>query len=235
MFLVGFIPVRTWRRKFREFFMYRDLMLIKGLFIKKRRYDCIFSMGDACFVARALKAAGLRNFSGPFDWLRDGDFESRVNLLMTNFADFCNHTDFEYAGAPGIWRNRKTGLTFMHDFTKDGVFDDEFPAICEKYRRRTTRLIEKLKNSHRVLIVYGSRNIDIDEIKDAIVKLRQKFGTQVEFLCFKCDENYRKCRTAQKIGAGLYMARVGTFEIWGSSAHNRVTRQMVGAMAGISL
>lgn len=127
---------------------------------KKRTYDIVFSLGEACFVASSLKRFGLRKFSSPFDWMFGATFAERFRIFLNDFAHFTDKEDFQPAGQridpnpQDIYYNQRTGITFNHDFPMNGSLDADWPMVAEKYARRINRLIREIKNAEKVLIVY---------------------------------------------------------------------------------
>ena len=65
--------------------------------MKRKKYDLIFSLGEACLTATFLKKLSLRAMSTPFDWIAGGTFEKRVDFLETpcyNAYCACKSDDF---------------------------------------------------------------------------------------------------------------------------------------------
>ncbi len=169
------IPVGDWRKRCRNILLYGHL---KDFLIRQKRYDCVFFLGEACFIASSLKRAGLRRFSGPFDWVADAPFEKRMELLRLGFPDFFNKEDLvplgekvSYAAESSVphaaYYNAHTGLRYPHDFPFHGDFNHDYIAVREKYERRCQRLVRLLRTSRNVLMVYG-------ETDKAAVSLEKK-------------------------------------------------------------
>lgn len=51
--------------------------------MRKRKYDLIFSLGEACFMASALRKNKLRFFACPFDWMYGSNFKGRCKILRS--------------------------------------------------------------------------------------------------------------------------------------------------------
>lgn len=127
--------------------------------IKKRKYEAIFSLGEACSCATNLKLNYLRRFSGPFDWCYGANLPLRLSYVLEDFKDFFNQEDFICAGIATnnmAYRNKRTTITYNHDFSKEGEFSEEYPMIFQKYQRRTQRMLSYLKSGKPVLLVYQS-------------------------------------------------------------------------------
>lgn len=168
----------------------------------KNKYDCIFSMGSACFSAELLTKAKLRVFSSPFDWLRGGNFKTRGELICNGFKDFL---DIEYLEKTGqrdypercdIYLNKYNGIGFFHDFPKDEILADSHPKVKEKYDRRIDRLIEKLCHSEHSLIIYMEMFEDDINDKGVILplidKINKKFNkSSIDLLYIKHNQNMK--------------------------------------------
>ena len=97
---------------------------MEDLLLFKKKYDCIFSLGSACFCAEMLTKSNLRVFSSPFDWLNGGSFSQRMEFIYTNFENFLNIEGLkkigerEYPESCDIYLNEQTSVIFNHDFPK---------------------------------------------------------------------------------------------------------------------
>lgn len=123
-----------------------------------KKYDFVFSLGEACSCSTALRDNGLQIQSFPFDWVALGDFQGRAETVASGFADFFNAEDLEYAGSNGCrsecYKNRRNGYFFTHDFPYKGDFKTDYPAARAKFDRRIDRLMRRLKDSRNVLVCY---------------------------------------------------------------------------------
>lgn len=161
----------------------------KDLNIFNTKYDCIFSMGSACFSAELLTKAKLRVFSSPFDWLRGGNFKTRGELICNGFEDFLNIEylekigEREYPENCDIYSNKHNGIEFIHDFPKGEKLADSYPKVKNKYDRRIDRLIEKLYNSEHSLIVYMELFDDDINGEDVILPLADKINKKFNKDC----------------------------------------------------
>lgn len=123
------------------------------------RYDFAFSMGAACACSQALRRAGMQYASFPFDWANTREMAMRTQILLDSFADLMPLEDLEYVGPnpsndKDIYINRKTGMTFLHDFPKGKPIAECIEAIREKYRRRAARLHGLLERGGSVLMLF---------------------------------------------------------------------------------
>ncbi len=137
----------------------------------KKRYDFVFSLGQACSCTENLRKAKLQVLSYPFDWLYGTSLEARIGLLVNDFRDWFRKDDFEFdSDKPGskfhVYRNVRTGLIFNHDFPRSDDFTTGYGKVCARYKRRTARLIKKIEASAKVLAVYVEQPYARDFVPD---------------------------------------------------------------------
>ena len=161
--------------------------------MKKESFDFVCSLGSSCLCATALRDAGLRFSSGPFDWLYGPPLKNRVDTVVGDFAGWFESEDFEFVGNPekfehDSYANRRTGYTFPHEFDLGRPFAESYPGVRAKYDRRIARFYERIRASRRVLFVWlenplvDDRPSD-DEVAASHKALSEKFpGVQVELL-----------------------------------------------------
>ena len=170
-----------------------------------KQYDYIFSIGEACLCASALRILGLRDFSGPFDWLFGATIIERIDIMINEFENYFNKEDLIFNSQRkdqkpnDIYYNTRTKIIFNHDFPIDGLFDVSYPKIKEKYDRRISRIISILKSKKPVLIVFmelpdetinGIKSID--ELTESLNKLQTKFNNKnIDILYIKHDTNMK--------------------------------------------
>ncbi len=114
-------------------------------------YQHAFSVGDGCNVAAALSRTGLREHSGPFDWVIS-DIEDVMTLIENHFEDFLNPEMLVPSPIPfnaGQRRHtRYKSIIFVHDFAPEEdapPLEEQIGAIQEKYARRIAYFYECLK------------------------------------------------------------------------------------------
>lgn len=157
------------------------------------KYDYICSIGSSCLCAIVLREARLRLASGPFDWVTDGSFGSRIDFLVNDFAGWFEARDLEKVGNPNkfdhdSYRNLATGFLFPHEFEPGRPFDEEYASIRAKYDRRISRMYRSIGAADRVLFVWIENPVDTDrpseeDVVAARKRLMEKFpGTAVDFL-----------------------------------------------------
>jgi len=126
---------------------------------KTKKYDLVFSIGEACSCTDALRHAGLQDSSYPLDWLFGTDFIGRCKILASKFDRFIEMNDLEYVFSVrsiscDAYHNKYNDLTFNHDFLQHKDLSETYPAVHEKYMRRISRLLHNMKSAKKILIVY---------------------------------------------------------------------------------
>ena len=166
------------------------------------KYDLIFGIGSACSCSQTLRKLNLQFYSYPLDWLYGRDFSYRVDLLVNEFKDFINREDLVFENRWNnddqnpcdIYKNQRTGIVFNHDFPKDVPLEKSFEAIRSKYERRINRLIEQIRQSDRILVVYvedpgNSEDVGEQVLRDCQKKIEEKFsGKRIDLLYVGCRE-----------------------------------------------
>jgi hypothetical protein len=204
-------------------------LALKKLFVKKTAYDCVFSLGEGCFTAQALRHSRLRKFSGPFDWVMGSSFEKRIKFLTDDFRNFFNKEDFEFVmtgekQGNDFYTNKRTGLLYMHDFPSKGNFDIEFPAAKEKYERRIGGLLNLIESANRVLAVYadvkGTKYRTDKEIAGLFSKLRKKFGEKIDLFYVKSNPELKPNQSKITYNeSGLIIGEYFGNDSWGDKKH----------------
>jgi len=168
-----------------------------------KKYDFAFSLGAACAASQALRCAGMQFASYPFDWTAGSDIVSRARMIATDFehwleSDQLELTDVLYGSLnASLYRDRRSGITFVHDFPAGCYLEDELPVVREKYRRRIDRLIKGLESGKRVLAIYNEipyREPDTDaHILEAYELLRRRFPeTEIDIVYFAEEPSFTK-------------------------------------------
>ena len=124
-------------------------------------YDYIFSLGPNCVTAVQLKRCGLRKESGPFDWMFTDHTSGLSRVIQNEFDGYMNLQNLrveghDYYRMNYLVKDNRYGLVSAHDFdlklNPDGILLT-YPQVIEKIRRRSQRLMERMKSSRRILFV----------------------------------------------------------------------------------
>jgi hypothetical protein len=127
--------------------------------MEKKTYDFAFSCGATCAVTQALRAANVQFASFPFDWTASPSVVCCARMVADDFAHWMESEDLELVDIRRgglnkvLYRNRRTGFSFVHDFSSFKTFDESYPVESAKYARRIERLQSYLGASKRVLAV----------------------------------------------------------------------------------
>lgn len=175
-----------------------------------KRYDFIFSIGQACSSTENLRKANLQVMSYPFDWLYGTTIKERVDLLVNDFKGWFEKNDFIFdcykeGSRFNVYKNTRTGLIFNHDFPKEDDFATGYAKVSERYKRRVARLLGKIEASRHALAVYVeqpyTRQYSSDEeLKTLKARLDARFGDgKVELLYIHHGESLKSvCREATR-------------------------------------
>lgn len=219
-FISSLIPNRNMRHTVRK--TIRNFR-IKHLFIKKTKYDFVFSMGEACFVADCLKLRNLRKYSGPFDWMYASDFETRFKIFINEFEDYFNKSDLQLIDkneTVAVYKNIRTGLIYNHDFRANQPFDTEYQLVYDKYARRIKRLIDCAKSGGRILICYCEMRtasyVDTASLFQLLDYANMHFSNNIDLAYFRHNPNM-KIGTAKMIKQTPHLR---LFEYYGSNGGN---------------
>ena len=160
------------------------------------KYDLIFSMGEACSCSELIRSLNYQNYSYPFDWIAGCTFLERSKILINEFKDFINKEDLEFLQFASItnndvYKNKSNNLVFNHDFTSGVDFNEMYIKVKEKYNRRINRLLENIKNSQNILILYletpikNHPYINDNEIIEGFNLIKQKYPNKnIDLLYF---------------------------------------------------
>ena len=150
-----------------------------------RHYDFIFSCGFSCGVTQALREADMQFASFPFDWTASQGFRRCARMIAADFAHWMDREDLELVDIrrgginKHVYRNRRTGFGFVHDFSSYRTFDENFPRESAKYVRRIARFGECLGAAKTALAICvewpNLPRISADELKETRNILSAKY------------------------------------------------------------
>jgi hypothetical protein len=159
-------------------------------------------MGANCFLAGMLDALGLRMFSGPYDWVNGSTFEMRFRLFLNRFDKYFEKGDLQFQGhaeCTDVYRNQRTGLAYIHDFKLNSDFDAAYPEVRAKYDRRIARVLDKIKNGRRTLILYtetvgATQTLEIGRLVELVKEANAMYKSEIDLLYYKHNPLLFKCR-----------------------------------------
>jgi hypothetical protein len=166
----------------------------------KQKYDIIYSIGRDCACAMYMKQANLRACSGPFDWLTNANFETRIDLILNDFQDFINKNDIiplekdpnmHNDDSCDYYQNIRNGFYYYHDFPTGVAISKSFPAVYAKYMRRIKRFYDNINKHNRILLIWFSHyhNTPDDVLLDASKRICKKFGKNIDLLIIEHADN----------------------------------------------
>lgn len=155
---------------------------LQRLLSKKKTYDLIFGIGEACSCTQALRRARLQRASYPLDWVAGSNFLGRVRLLSARFDGFLDKNDLQDTGRNNgsdshlchIYYNTRTSIGFNHDFPEGQSLQESYPAVRQKYDRRIARLLDNIRAAETLLIVYVETPCCQDKTSDTDILLGYK-------------------------------------------------------------
>ncbi len=173
--------------------------------IYTKKYDLVFSLGEACPCTQAIRGSRLQFASFPFDWVICMDIISRAKELCSGFKNWFNKEDLVFVEKrpyepKNVYRNIKTNVHFIHDFPSDKTFEESYDEVNSKYERRAKRIISYIENSNRVLICYiqstnNKNEISDNDLQEVIKIFKERFkNTEFDLLYVfnKPDIEYKK-------------------------------------------
>jgi hypothetical protein len=171
----------------------------------KKTYDIAFSCGSVCAVTQALRAANAQFASFPFDWTGTPSLVRCAKMVADDFAHWIDREDLEFFDIrrgglnKRVYRNRRTGFAFVHDFTLFKPFDETYPAEAAKYARRIARFQKDLSAAKRVLVVAIEwpilPRLSDDALAEAKRLLEARYpNATFDILYFYCEDGHRDAR-----------------------------------------
>lgn len=159
-----------------------------------KNYDFAFSLGYSCGASQALRDAGLQFASFPLDWIGSPSLMASANTIATHFDKWLLADDLELFDVrhdtgflTRVYRNRRTGFGFSHEFSDFKNFDENYKAVSATYERRIKRLEDVLKGASNILALYLELPfracIGVDEMNAALAMLSKSYpGKTFELL-----------------------------------------------------
>ena len=121
------------------------------------KYDLIFSIGEACSCTECLRSAGLQFASFPWDWIVFPSLPERAELMCSGYRGWLEREDLEIvkkgpANGKDVYRNRRNGILYNHDFVAGVRLEEAFPAVKAKYERRIAHLDRLIREAMRPVL-----------------------------------------------------------------------------------
>jgi len=131
-----------------------------------RSYDLVVGVGGTCRCSMGLREAKLQLLSFPQDWNPGGGLVSKCETIVAGFSKWLDRDALVLQNPEEkenhlVYKNTKTGYTFLHDFHAKQTFDEQYPVVYRKYERRIARLMGLIDRARKILIVWV--NVPNDE------------------------------------------------------------------------
>ena len=128
------------------------------------RFQSVLSIGPQCLTSTLLQRAGLKTFSGPFDWIFSS-LDMVCDCIETDFADFLN-IDFLKPIPPDRRPDPSVGfanhLLYGQRYGLSSIFNHYDPRDAERYaylRRCVKRMRAALASREpQLLLAIGRRD-----------------------------------------------------------------------------
>lgn len=121
-----------------------ELRIVKDV-LSDKNFDNVISLGFFCSIAKDIESLGLRNFSGPFDWMVT-TWNGIFRCFQTNFEVFLKKENLYQADVDRcIYADKINNIIYFHDFSKYKTLDEQFDDVKKKYNRRIKRFYDEIK------------------------------------------------------------------------------------------
>ena len=152
----------------------------------KNKFDFVVSIGQGCASTSYLRRCNLQNFSFPFDWIAGAPFDVLTDYIINGFQNFLNIEDLEpyilkeghkNDGPCDLYRNKRNNYHHFHDFTKNMPLEESFKIVKAKYDRRIKRFYECIDSSKKILFVWFSHFVPLQDenFTESCKRLREHF------------------------------------------------------------
>ncbi|MCM1103416.1 MAG: papain-like cysteine peptidase [Clostridium sp.] len=78
-------------------------------------FENFISLGGWCGVASSMSKLGVRNFSGPFDWYFNYDFEAVLHCIETEFEGFLDKRNLVLEENGQEFQDIKNHFLYVHE------------------------------------------------------------------------------------------------------------------------
>ena len=166
---------------------------------EETNFGAAISVGTFCQSAMALKQAGLRKFSGPFDWIFS-NVGVVSHCIQDDFVKFLDRT--QYLAFPDLAEGVSNTNLCAHKFYRDHyglpvMFNHHAPIYDEEYNyflRCVYRFRSAMKSDCPKLLLMLIHDTVLDGRYSLLVEALEKYRTEflllfLRFSCFACGED----------------------------------------------
>lgn len=175
----------------------------------RESFDLIYSIGEDCACATYMKRNKLRSVSGPFDWLTHADFDTRVELILSDFENFLNFEDLKFLEKDermfndpdcDYYENTRTGFYFFHNFPTGIKLELSYPQVLSQFQKRCRRFTNLIHKAQKPLLIWFSQyqKLSDEKILTTARKLSDRFGKKIHFAIIEHEENLPRGKIVQK-------------------------------------
>lgn len=131
---------------------------------KMNSFDFIMSLGANCMVAYQLKRLGLRDFSGPIDWVINSSLENVNQMIKNRFNDYMELSNLRIIGIHEGFYSVEDMLYNTYSFHDFPVSSNDcitnYPQFRELLNRRIERFYDRISQSKSALFVREKATYD---------------------------------------------------------------------------
>ncbi len=159
------------------------------------KFQHVIAFGCACNVAAGLSRLGLREHSGPFDWIMS-NMQLNLTLIKNGFRDFMLKENLIHRHHPmnnGQFFDQYYHIGFIHDFDPSQnapSLDEQYPIVRARYQRRIDYLMESLKEPTLLVHSFWGHEVTyLEEHIDEIMATIKSFhpDNDIIFMTNECD------------------------------------------------
>lgn len=153
-------------------------------------FDNFISLGPRCATADSMSKYGLRNWSGPFDWLVTTSFEKVLYLIENGFEGFMLKENLEIdSDKKHNFYDTKNEILFTHDEEFAISLEENYDELIKKYKKKIKRFLQELDKKNCFLRIVNDNAelkyiVTHEEDINRILK-KNNIGSEIIFLISK--------------------------------------------------
>ena len=151
--------------------------------LRHRQWDAVISVGGTCQVAYQIKRAGLRAFSGPFDWLFSTEPDMVTEALDKDFDGWLLRENLHEEPSQSECRkifDDKYHTIHQHIFPADRTYEEAYDDVKTIVDRRVRRFLSFKEGNKDILFV--RTNLTPDEAKAMGEVVSRRYGPNAYLL-----------------------------------------------------
>ena len=151
--------------------------------LRHRQWDAVISVGGTCQVAYQIKRAGLRAFSGPFDWLFSTEPDMVTEALDKDFDGWLLKENLHEEPSQSECRkifDDKYHTIHQHIFPADRTYEESYDDVKTIVDRRVGRFLSFKEGDKDILFV--RTNLTPDQAKAMGEVVSRRYGPNAYLL-----------------------------------------------------